>query len=796
MNINKGQGRPIPPASVSERVSKFESKIKEETQKDKSLESRKTDEAAKIVKTGKGDEVREPAAAKPKSLKEKRISGSQSLTKNELYESDSKITPLRRKALPEDKRLALKVLDSRVRNLRLEARKLSLNLADEPGKEAYDEKVYQTMRELYFYSKTLVPGDEDLFNQLVKLDNELSILGKDLPRPKDILKGPGLGEEALKPTLKETINHLFEGLPPEMTKGLEVNAKRDRLILRKTENQIKLDYAKRLAIARRVAWTSGKQVSLSTIGEVESQWKKFLESKPAAAEERKIGDRLFVFLPNEKGLYLKGKVITESGAFKVPFILHSILTQKSDSVIKQPKEDVKEQLPSFKAAQAAESEKGKEKELSTQSSDVDETGFIAEDEDLGTTVHKDEEEDLGTTVHKDEDEDLGTTVLNDEEEDLGTTVQKGGEDEGLGTTGQNGISKEESGPANEQMKFDFAKFIRDRKMEEMSAGELKERADDKLAFSVSFDQDEYTKYKNEANLQLQLTGQRGIWVTKAAQEMHVVTSITEGEPKKSYILIESAAKFKTESGNRVYDLYNLLQAQEEGILNKSEQIAALTVLEDSLFGIQHIHEQGILHRDLKLQNILTGRDGRGGISDFGEFCLINGVENKEDPRKATSVGSPYMFSPEMAKQAVAKESALDPTSPPRFSGVHPMEQWKLIDDKSDVWSVGMMLWQATTGKEPREHPAYAHSNSLNAKNSVNDITLLLTSRTVREKYNQSYNEPENKTGIAHLVWECTRVDPDQRPSMDVVASRFSAWKEETAQKLDRGQIKSMWDNFN
>ncbi|CDR33559.1 protein kinase domain-containing protein [Criblamydia sequanensis] len=783
MNINKGQGRPIPPASVSERVSKFESKIKEETQ---SLESRKTDEAAKIVKTGKGDEALEPAAPKPKSLKEKRISGSQSLTKNELYESDSKITPLRRKALPEDKRLALKMLDSRVRNLRLEARKLSLNLADEPGKEAYDEKVYQTMRELYFYSKTLVPGDEELFNQLVKLDNELAILGKDLPRPKDILKAPGLGEEALKPTLKETINHLFEGLPPEMTKGLEANAKRDRLILRKTESQIKLDYAKRLAIARRVAWTSGKQVSLSTIGEVESQWKKFLESKPAAAEERKIGDRLFIFLPNEKGLYLKGKVITESGAFKVPFILHSILTQRSDSVIKQPKEDVKEQLPSFKAAQAAESEKGKEKELSTQSSDVEKRDYI------------DEDEDLGTTVHKDEDEDLGTTVLNDEEEDLGTIVQKD-EDEDLGTTVQNGISKdesEESAPAREQMKFDFTKFIRDRKMEEMSAGELKERADDKQAFSVSFDQDEYTKYKNEANLQLQLTGQRGIWVTKAAQEMHVVTTLTEGEPKKSYILIESAAKFKTESGNRVYDLYNLLQAQEEGILNKSEQIAALTVLEDSLFGIQHIHEQGILHRDLKLQNILTGREGRGGISDFGEFCLIKGVENKEDPRKATSVGSPYMFSPEMAKQAVAKESALDPTSPPRFSGVHPLEQWKLIDDKSDVWSVGMMLWQATTGKEPREHPAYAHSNSLNAKNSVNDVALLLTSRTVREKYNQSYAEPQNKTGIAHLVWECTRVDPDQRPSMDVVASRFSAWKKETAQKLDRGQIKNMWDNFN
>ncbi len=92
-----------------------------------------------------------------------------------------------------------------------------------------------------------------------------------------------------------------------------------------------------------------------------------------------------------------------------------------------------------------------------------------------------------------------------------------------------------------------------------------------------------------------------------------------------------------------------------------------------LTALQHAHEKGIVHRDIKPQNIMVQSNGRLKVTDFG----IAQISDNEKGNSGVAMGTVYYISPEQA------------------SG-------KMTTFSSDIYSVGVMLYEMAVGKLPFE----------------------------------------------------------------------------------------------
>ncbi|MCG2623838.1 Stk1 family PASTA domain-containing Ser/Thr kinase [Arthrobacter sp. I2-34] len=145
---------------------------------------------------------------------------------------------------------------------------------------------------------------------------------------------------------------------------------------------------------------------------------------------------------------------------------------------------------------------------------------------------------------------------------------------------------------------------------------------------------------------------------------------------------------------------------------------ALALLDPVVEGLAAAHQAGLVHRDVKPENVLMSSDGRIKIGDFG-LARAASASNST----ATLIGTVAYIAPELVSNAAA-------------------------DARSDIYSVGIMLFEMLTGRQPFTGEssiqiAYQHVNS----------SVPLPSSVV----------PGLAPDLDELVQWCTARDPDQRP---------------------------------
>ncbi len=147
---------------------------------------------------------------------------------------------------------------------------------------------------------------------------------------------------------------------------------------------------------------------------------------------------------------------------------------------------------------------------------------------------------------------------------------------------------------------------------------------------------------------------------------------------------------------------------------------AVYFVQQILRALQHAHDKGIVHRDIKPQNIMLLADGTIKVTDFGIARFSRNDARTDHTNKA--IGSVHYISPEQARGA-------------------------LTDEKSDIYSVGVMLYEMLTGTLPFE-----------ADNAVSVAIMQLQSQAKKP----TEINPDIPDGLEEITMKAMQKNPEKR----------------------------------
>eukprot|EP01118_Nematostelium_gracile_P010641 TRINITY_DN36_c0_g2_i8.p1 TRINITY_DN36_c0_g2~~TRINITY_DN36_c0_g2_i8.p1 ORF type:complete len:852 (-),score=196.69 TRINITY_DN36_c0_g2_i8:116-2638(-) len=177
---------------------------------------------------------------------------------------------------------------------------------------------------------------------------------------------------------------------------------------------------------------------------------------------------------------------------------------------------------------------------------------------------------------------------------------------------------------------------------------------------------------------------------------------------------------------------SLVKYMKENTLTKKE---IAEVLCGAAAGVNHLHSEGLVHRDIAARNILLSRVGNKLIAKISDFGLSRNVNEAKDDKVETESGPTRWMSPESLKD-------------------------KSYSTKSDVWSFGVLCWEAVYNKIPfQEH---------------DDFTA--GAKVAYEKLRLNVPNENDWPQLHQIMIGCFKEDPRDRFDMAQIVDILKNWE--------------------